>query len=58
MSPEWVRVIRDRLHDNGIAFHFKLLCATDRHSATFWGCAMTESDMGAALSSPATAGAK
>jgi len=43
MSPEWVRVIRDRCHDNGIAFHFKLLCTTDRHSATFWGCAMTES---------------
>jgi len=23
MSPEWVRVIRDRCHDNGIAFHFR-----------------------------------
>jgi protein gp37 len=57
MSPEWVRVIRDRCHDNGIACHFKLLCITDSYSATVWDCAMTESGTAAVSYLRATDGA-
>jgi protein gp37 len=57
MSPEWARAIRDRCHDNGIAFHFKRLCTTDSYSATVWDCAMIESGTAAVSYLRATDGA-
>jgi protein gp37 len=57
MDPGWARSLRDRCVADGVAFHFKLLCTSDRCSATVVGCAISESDTVAVSHLPAMTGA-
>jgi protein gp37 len=56
-STIWARGIRDACTDADVAFFFKLLCTTDRCSATVVGCAITEPDTAAVSYLPAMSGA-
>jgi protein gp37 len=57
IDVNWVREICDACQAAGVAFFFKLLCTSDRCSATVVGCAISESDTVAVSHLPAMTGA-